>query len=239
MIAFKSISDAREELSELYLNTVRLSDSTEVEHERHMRNLRQWSEKLHALITSKEKESPLTIAEKRAIALLELHRQNIAINTFSFLPENHHEGRNVMMWDDFTDQFEKMLQYAATALRLDDNDSSGEPTPQFHMEFGVSIAMASMAKKCRDPLIRRKALLFMLYEPSQEGMFSTLLTARVIRRVIELEEEGRIVNACQDIPMEARIQDFLVTVGPDGKRAIMKFECPNRSVEEAFTWQRL
>ena len=237
-LAFKSLLDAREELSKLYLSSFELADSTEVQHETHMRDLQQWAEKLHALITSKEKESPLTIAEKRAIALLELHRQNNATSTLSFLPKNHHKGRNVMMWDDFTDQFEKMLEYAAIASRLDDDDSSGEPIPQFHMEFGIAIAIGSIAGKCRDPLIRRKALLFMLNEPSQEGLCSTLLTARVIRRVIEVEEEGRIVNTCQDIPMEARIQNLQVIIGPDGKRAIIKCTFPDRSVEETFTWRR-
>ena len=68
--------------------------------------------------------------------------------------------RDVMKWDDFTDEYNIMLHDAAVALGIDNDSTTLGPerdAPQFHLEFVVMTATLPVAGRCWDPLVRQKA----------------------------------------------------------------------------------
>jgi hypothetical protein len=231
--SFQTFSEAREALLELNLAQFEVLKMEEAEYAAYTDRLHQWSRMFKALIESRERNQVPTTSERKTIALLELHRQNITINLSDFSPGRY--VRDVMIWDKFTKEFGEMVENAALAVGLEaDNSSSG--TPLFHMDFGVISVLVSIAGKCRDPIIRRKAIGLMRAAPIQEGIWSSVLSARVTRGVVDLEESGRTVMSCKDIPMEARLQQLRVYIGPGGKRANIRYTFGYGNRYEVFEW---
>lgn len=75
---------------------------------------------------------------------------------------------------------------------------------RFHLDVSVQPALASVVARCRDFFIRQKALALMQMEHSQEGFWDIPMAAGVLRRLVALEEKGRVVRTCKNIPIETR-----------------------------------
>lgn len=210
----------------------------------YQRSLDHWSRRFDQLMASKAKVSP---SERRTIALLRLHKRSISINLINVAKGIGAAARDVMMWDNFIDEYKAMLHDAAIALGLDKDEDEGSwpldasavvtAAPQFHLEFGIITAILTVIVKCRDPLIRRQAVSLMLAVPSQEGIWSSTLLARVTKRLIALEEGGREVHSCHDIPQHARIRELVAAVGPGQTSAKIQFVFVYGTVEELISWE--
>ena len=238
---FKSLVDAREELLQLLLGQYTVFNMNENQRAESLGNLDRWSHKLdHLLAGISISPGVLTPSERRTVALLRLHRRDTMISLLNFTSGESGLVRDTMAWDDFTDEFNKMLHDAAVALGLDRDSQPQCPdgdAPQFHLEFGVMTAILSVAGRCRDPLVRRKALCLILAAPAQEGIWSSKLVAMVARRVIDMEESGRVVYSGRDVPREARLNQLIVVLGYGEKRAKIQFTFPYGLVEEWIEWQ--
>ena len=240
--SFETLSDAREELPSLVLAQYAVVYMDDVEREQCRRSLEHWSERFDRLVASKPIDQ-LTRSEKRTTALLRLHRTSVTINLRNVTAGNGADARDVMIWDDFCDEYNTMVHDAAIALGLDEQDDLclAEPAPapaqpHFHLEFGILTAILTVIVKCRDPLIRRKALSLMLAAPSQEGIWSSVMLARVAQRLIALEEGGRDVRSSSDIPKCFRVTELLATVKPGDAHATIQFVFAHGTVEELIPW---
>ncbi len=91
-------------------------------------------------------------------------------------------------FDKYNTWFENVVHHAATIL--------AEPQPPITFEMGVIPPLYFVATKCRDPLIRRKALSLLRKAPNRESLWSGPDSVRVVEKVIALEEEtnGRFVE---------------------------------------------
>ena len=238
---FKTLIDAREELLQLMLGQFAVIYMNEDERAEYLHSLDRWSSKFDQLVAviSNGPEG-LTPSKRRTVALLQLHKRGVTINLANFTGNRGATARDVMMWDNSINEYNKMLHDAAIALGLDDDGwslSSKGDNPQFHLEFGIMSAILFVAARCRDPMVRRKALCLILAAPMQEGIWSSRLAARVIRRLIDIEESGRIVHSCKDVPPEVRLQQAKVIIDGGEKRAKVQFTFPYGVVEEWIEWQ--
>lgn len=230
--SFTSLTEARESLLELVLAQFGFIENAA---ERHVYTdrLQRWSRKFEIFVKSKTLHGPLPGADRRTVALLELHRLEIEINLKNFLVEK--AGRDLMLWDDFMEEYVKMLDLAVIAAGLDDEGTVIQQ-PHFHMECGISLPVCAVAGRCRDPVLRRKALSILQAMSKQEGIWSSALTAQIGRRVVEMEEEGRDVKSCKDIPVEARLLALRVHIGASDKKATICYIFAQERREEIFEW---
>ena len=78
--------------------------------------------------------------------------------------------------------------------------------------------------KCRHPVVRRKAISLLYAAPRQEGVWDSILTARVAERLIGIEEAGLgTVTTCEDVPDWARISDVSVEFDLQGRLGTVKY----------------
>lgn len=231
---FRSLSDARESLLELAVGGFDAPAMNETEHAAYNDRLDQWSLKFEELLATRRRFSPLNATEERTVALLRLHMHNAYVNLKCCPPGTY--GADMMMWDQFTPVFVKMLEYAAIAAGLGTNGVS-ELQPVFHTELGIVSAVISIAGKCRDPLIRRSAIALLLAGTFQEGVWSSVLAARVARRIVVMEEAGRDVHSPADIPQDARLRRLRVRISPESRRAEILYGFLHTTYEEVLEWQ--
>jgi hypothetical protein len=93
-------------------------------------------------------------------------------------------------FDYYNDRFENIVHYADTIITL------GGTQPSFTFEMGVIPPLYFVATKCRDPAIRRRVLSLLKKAPRRESSWSAIPTARIVEKVIVMEEEynGRFVE---------------------------------------------
>ncbi|TGO63653.1 hypothetical protein BOTNAR_0097g00240 [Botryotinia narcissicola] len=158
---------------------------------------------------------------------------------------NEHVPRGVkdnqMLWDPFLSVFEKI-----TVLSEEVISNPAFATSVFQIDMGIIGPLYQVVSECRHPIVRRKAIALLERVPSlQEGIWNAGMTARVGRRVIELEEYGiEDVREAADIPDWARISDVEPQFEKDGRRVTLTY---NRSdsaggplvrnkITEIFEW---
>ncbi|KAF5677345.1 hypothetical protein FHETE_1858 [Fusarium heterosporum] len=203
---FTCLSDAREALLPILTEQASpgLKGKTIYDILAHSAKLERWGHSYDALLADHDYSGKeLSDSERRATALLNLHRRYLEINVSKYL---HGQG-DPCFWDRFTTEFDDIIDYAATAAGLDENYAHrnwatySSPKAYFHIDLGFTSVLVSVIARCRDPFVRRKAIAVMLADRVQEGVFNGLQSARVAARVMELEE-GRSGKECRGPTME-------------------------------------
>ncbi|KAF4996446.1 hypothetical protein FGRMN_4503 [Fusarium graminum] len=215
--SFTSLSDTREALLEILVEQASpgLKGKPIYDILSHSAKLERWGRSYDALMAEyDDTDRALSDSERRATALLELHRKYLEINVSKYL---HGQG-DPCFWDRFTAEFDEIVNYAAIAAGLDENYAHRNwatdcaPKAYFHIDLGFTSVLVSVIARCRDPFVRRKAIAVMLADRVQEGVFNGLQSARVAARVMELEEgrSGKECRVSSDIPEEARVRTIRV-----------------------------
>ena len=238
--SFKTLVEARDELLPLVSGQFSIIYMSKNDRAHYLQRLESWSQKFERLADSGA--ATFSASETRSAALLRLHKRNVSISLAGFSKAIASTTHDVMVWDDFTEEYDAMIHDATIALGLDEDDLAfatqfaGTPL-QFHMDFGVLAALVSAAGNCRDPLFRRQALGLALLASNQEGIWNSTLSARVIRRLVDIEESGREVHSCHDIPRESRVLQIRVHLAPGDKSARIQFMLAHSVVEEVMEWK--
>ena len=130
-----------------------------------------------------------------------------------------------MFWDDLMPTFKEILDLAAPVIEaLKAADRRNRKKPVFHMDQAVIGALFTVAHKCRDPFLRRRAIALLYSTPIQEGVWNSILSARVAERIVSLEEEGLDeVRCAADVPDRMRISDMMVKFDHLVKRGYITF----------------
>ena len=139
----------------------------------------------------------------RLISLLRLHH-TIAWTLLScYLP-----GRE-MDYDKFLPQFQQCVALAGDVAAAHEQ-YSGLLKPTFTPEVGILPVLYIIGAKCRHPVIRREALSILRRQPIREAVWDSISAARVVERVIEIEEggseEGEMAQSMEQIAMWQRIE---------------------------------
>jgi hypothetical protein len=113
-------------------------------------------------------------------------------------------------WDQFKPQFEELLELSEEVM----DDEIRFPDAQsklFSFELGIIPPLEVVARKCRYPTLRRRALEMLRKSPKRECLFDSMYSAILDERVMELEEmsfklpAGQIPDDDQLPPENARI----------------------------------
>ena len=91
-------------------------------------------------------------------------------------------------YDSYTASFEHLLELAAQVVHLTNAQNNGTP-PIFQFEIGVIPPLYMAARKCRDPMLRRRAIDLLRQAPKQEGLWESGQMAAVAERIVEIEEQ--------------------------------------------------
>jgi len=94
-----------------------------------------------------------------------------------------------MVYDAFLPDFRYIVR--TCALLISSQDETQLPrNPRFSLEIGIIPPLHIVVAKCRDPVIRREAVDLLFSNPRQEGMWDSVLGARIGLWMIACEEEG-------------------------------------------------
>ncbi|KAJ9612638.1 hypothetical protein H2200_004235 [Cladophialophora chaetospira] len=90
-------------------------------------------------------------------------------------------------------------------------DAIGDPvraprTTSFGIDSGVIDTLAFIAGRCRDPSIRRMAITLLSHTNRTEGDLQGCTGSTIMQTLMDVEEEGLIVNEASDIPESHRLR---------------------------------
>lgn len=198
-----------------------------------------YSQELQAFIESKG--SSFTPKENVAVAVLQLH---VLDNYISFYVE-HLPPTHRSPWDGFMPEIQRMITLGQKIVSYVLSDSScGETTMSFNLDLGFIIPLYNLARHCKDPVIRRRIINLLRSVKRQEGLWNSLLVAKAIERIVEIEESSwNEVNACAGHEHGAKplgVDPILELDSRGGRlrytRQGQEINAQIKVVEEMFTW---
>lgn len=84
--------------------------------------------------------------------------------------------------------------------------------------------------RCRDPIIRRRAISLLRTYDRTEGAWNSFATYKAAQRVLDIEEAGlQNLKSCDDVPGWARISNVSLAFDHAEKRAALTY---NRPIDE-------
>lgn len=114
-----------------------------------------------------------------------------------------------MEYDKFLPQFQQCVALAGEVAAAHEQ-YSGSSKPAFTLEIGLLPVLYIIGAKCRHPGVRRDVLRLLRLQRIQEATWDSISTARVVERVIEIEEgtseEEQVVQCMDQIPVWRRIE---------------------------------
>ncbi|KAL7958055.1 hypothetical protein V8C34DRAFT_284173 [Trichoderma compactum] len=147
-----------------------------------LRELETWS----SLFQNMLQQSNSYESDSETYPLISLLRlQHIIIWTFL---SSYGAGRE-MEYDNYLPQFQQCVALADVVVAAHER-YSGSAKPTFTPEIGVLPVLYIIGIKCRHPVVRREVLSILRRQPIREAIWDSISTARVVERVIEIEEGG-------------------------------------------------
>ncbi|KAL8869060.1 MAG: hypothetical protein Q9198_007988 [Flavoplaca austrocitrina] len=148
-------------------------------------------------------------------------------------------------WDEVIPMFNNLVDLVAAII--DSQKATDEKLlhkPTFQLDQSTINPLFTVGHKCRDPILRRKAISMLYSAPRQEGVWDSILTARACERIMNLEEEGLgEVKCAADIPDWRRISDIEVSFDLQARRGEIKMSRlrsrhsnVRRPVTDVFEW---
>lgn len=95
-----------------------------------------------------------------------------------------------LSWDGYLGHFERFMTLTALILQAESRKSPFTPSLASLDEPGVIMPLWVTLRRCRHPLLRRRALGLLRIAKRQEGMWVSTCAAAVAERLIAIEEEG-------------------------------------------------
>ncbi|KAL8702901.1 MAG: hypothetical protein Q9201_003935 [Fulgogasparrea decipioides] len=128
-------------------------------------------------------------------------------------------------WDQLLPMYEELVDLATAVIdaqRAQDQEFGQKPI--FQVDQSTVGPLFTVARRCRDPFLRRRAIALLYSAPRQEGVWDSTLTARVAERIMHMEEDGLgEVKCCSDVPDQVRISDIKVFFDLQARRGYVNF----------------
>ncbi len=182
----------------------------------------QWSSALDALLLARSQD--MTPLELKGASVLKIQK----LIGFAILHTHRSGNDDQTLWDPLCPMFEQVVNLAAEVLDLDTEINNSSPsetrTPSFLFDMEIVGPLYHVASRCRDPVIRRKAIALLKASSRDEGLWNSFLTAKVAERGMQVEEEGLgTVKCCADVPDWARISHVKPVFDPIGRKVTLKY----------------
>jgi hypothetical protein len=178
--------------------------------------LRQWSSAFLSLL--QENKPELNAIESRNIQILKLHRVMAELH---FNTDFARATIDEMMWDEYFDEFEAMIGYAESILK----PVEAQMLSAFTLDTEVILPLYFVAAKCRHGRVRRRAISLLRSQQRQEGIWNSILTARVAEYLMQIEEEGfdGAVVLAAEVVRRRRVLGVEVNFDLDERRASVSY----------------
>ena len=130
-------------------------------------------------------------------------------------------------WDKYRSECEEIVNLATTIVQMQSTPSSspkasGTKAPIFSLDVNIVSPLYIIAHRCRDPVIRRRAISLLYSAPRQEGLWHSVVTAHVCEKIMLVEEAGLgEVKTCEDIPQANRIAEVDVKFNMEGRKGYL------------------
>ena len=127
-------------------------------------------------------------------------------------------------WDSLRLECEEIVDLATLVVKSHkDKSRDSSERPMFFMDMNIVHPLFSIAHRCRDPIIRRRAIALLYSAPRQEGLWHSVLTARAAEKIMETEEAGLgEVKSSADVPEEKRITEIDVGFDLQARKGYLK-----------------
>jgi hypothetical protein len=116
-------------------------------------------------------------------------------------------------FDAFNSEFESIV--TLTSSLVNDNTGLGVAGKPGHFTFDMALVapLYLTATRCRDPLIRRRALAILSATSRQECIWNSDMLAKIAERLISIEEDGiGQVTSSEDVPATSRLSVLNATI---------------------------
>lgn len=169
--------------------------------------LQTWSHLFETMMLELSSNAP-SASNHHFPSLLRLHHtiSHILLQVHSVPgPDNMKE----MAYDAHLPDFQHCISLADTIAAASDTDRYPPKGPTFTPEVGIIPALYIIGVKCRHPVVRREVLGILRRRERREAVWDSGIAARVVERVIEIEEggvSGRMVNEMGEIEMGQRVE---------------------------------
>ncbi|RAK95524.1 Zn(II)2Cys6 transcription factor domain-containing protein [Aspergillus ibericus CBS 121593] len=198
--------------------------------------LARWSTALDTFLH--ERTTTLTPRERRAAAVLQLRKIDCVVALDILQAAGEAAAGHRVQWDKYCPFFEQMVVLGESII----TSAPMPPKKTFSLDLSIIAAIFNVAVRCRDPLIRRRAVGVLRASAIQEGVWNSVVVAAIAEKWIEIEEEGLgVVRCCADVPEAARLADFLPVFDVEQPSAMVYFSHASpmdwgRARREVFTW---
>ena len=182
----------------------------------HRAQLERWLQTLNAFLT--DYSIRLGSKELRGAVILKIHHITCKI-LLEATGYDHETG-----FDDLIHEFDRIVALAETLSRIPSAIPSAGTKPAYSFDMGILPPLYYTAVRCRDPVIRRKALALLSASPRREGVWDSLVLAAIVRWVIG-EEESDLddVTCAEDVPRSLRIYMVERSLHVAERRCLVKY----------------
>lgn len=182
----------------------------------HRAQLERWLMTLNAYLTNYSVS--MGSKELRGAVVLKIHHITCKILLEATLYD-HETG-----FDELIDDFGRIVALAETLSKIPSLTPHSEIKPAYSFGWGVIPSLYYTAVRCRDPIIRRKALAILSASPRREGVWDSSILAAIVRWVIG-EEESDLdeVNCPEDVPLSVRIYMVERSLRVAERRCLVKY----------------
>ncbi|KAB8301225.1 hypothetical protein EYC80_003112 [Monilinia laxa] len=187
---------------------------------------------------------PMSPIEKRAMNILHMQKSmtRILVTTSTEHPIAFSE-QNGSLWDSFQLEFEAMVEWAAEIIHMpSDIRRESRNVSTFTLDNEILQPLFLVATRCRYRRIRNKAIILLKGSDRQEGLWNSLLIAKVAERIRDIEEAG-LEDKIEIVPEQKRLRKIYMKFefeGYCGRRAWLAFRCDGfPSAYESGEWIQL
>lgn len=160
-----------------------------------------------------QNNSPIS-RETAAHNALHMRRLLEITNMFDEEVANRNDDEKAAMNDSLLPLYRITVSLAEANLGLSSSDLN-ETTPlppSFALDMGVIGPLYEVARRCRDPGLRRRIAHLLRMSNRQEGLLKSSTYAKIVETIIDIEEAGLAdVNSSSDIPLQSRISQHCLS----------------------------
>lgn len=175
----------------------------------------QWNSAFHQLV---HHIKPLYESERRRLCLCHVWRLDTRLTLYG--PQT---GAPEVEWDNHEQSFSELLKHASTLSGLDSRSDHDNLT-SFSLGGGIFFPISGLGFRCRDPKMRRAAISLLFRHSQAEGPLLGPIAARLIQKVVAIEEEGLgEVLTSADVPEWARVNSVSARLRGKGNGAEISY----------------
>lgn len=162
---------------------------------------------------SAQNNSPIS-RESAAHNALHMRRLLEITNIFDDEAVNSDDDEKAALNDSLLPLYRITVSLAEANLGLSSSElQETKPlAPSFALDMGVIGPLYEVARRCRDPGLRRRIVHLLRLSNRQEGLLKSSTYAKIVETIIDIEEAGLTdINSSSDIPLQSRISQHCLS----------------------------